>query len=157
MPRYEQRRSRFAGAKPGSTCEAVPSRVRVCKAHRLLHHSTLGSRVIKKKKKSLAINATLTVTTSHVTHLRQSRPNSGFGSQAKGVKMFKVVASSLGRGTVHLLTLWAGTGRSGFAPKPGTARRQQLKRMSRLFAKNGSSRGQNLVVAVLDCAEFARQ
>ena len=24
----------------------------VCKAHRLLHHSTLGSRVIKKKKKS---------------------------------------------------------------------------------------------------------
>ena len=33
-----------------AACEAVPGRL-VFKAHRLLDHSTLGSRVIKKKKK----------------------------------------------------------------------------------------------------------
>ena len=45
-----------------------------------VYHSTLGLRVIKKKKKDVA-------------HIRQSRPDSGLGFQVKVLKPFQVVPS----------------------------------------------------------------
>ena len=48
-----------------------------------MYHSTLGLRVIKKKKKDVA-------------HIRQSRPDSGLGFQVKVRKTFQVVPYSLG-------------------------------------------------------------
>ena len=55
----------------------------VFKAHRLLYHSTLGLRVIKKSRRNVA-------------HTRQTGPASGPGVQLKAPEIFDMVPSSLG-------------------------------------------------------------
>ena len=56
----------------------------VCKAHRPLHHSTLGSRVIQEKKKHRYVEVTIATFTrrrrqANVEQIGQSRPDSGLG------------------------------------------------------------------------------
>ena len=67
----------------------------VFKAHRLVYHSPLGLRVVKKKKKYLFPARCR----ANVAHIRQPRPDSGPGFKAKKIlKPFQVVAISLGSG-----------------------------------------------------------
>ena len=85
------------------------------KAHTLLYHSTLGSRVIKKKKKvkpevrahlrkrrpallpSSFQKRCFEIRFSHV-NISQSLPDSGFGFQVKVVRRIRVVPGSLDSG-----------------------------------------------------------
>jgi len=67
----------------------------VFKAHRLLYHSTLGLRVIKKKKGSGAAACTRPLSPANSEHIRQPGPDSGLSFQ---VAVY-VVPSSLGGGT----------------------------------------------------------
>ena len=70
----------------------------VFKAHRPVYHSTLGLRVIKKKKKDLGnalvaapLGADFAVeygTYTNMAHIRQSRSDSGRGFQVKVLKTF---------------------------------------------------------------------
>jgi len=89
---------------------------RLCatKAHRLLYHSTLGLRVIKKKRRARYLRRDVgcdllssecgtckTVTAicrANMAYVRQSRPYSGRGFQVKSLNRFNVVPSSLGSG-----------------------------------------------------------
>jgi len=86
----------------------------VFKAHRRVYHSTLGLRVIKKKKKK-NIDAALVIAggvctkagrrTAHspvnAAHLRKPRPDSGLGFQIKVFTAFQDVPSWLGSGSLN--------------------------------------------------------
>jgi len=82
----------------------------VFKAHRLLYHSTLGSRVIKKKKSGRAPDVrrqasalnTMHRCRANIAHIRKSWPDSGLSFQVKVLKTFKVVPSSLRGGIAEM-------------------------------------------------------